>query len=248
MSKLPYLQDKHLERMVLDNKPSETSDIFIYLLNPFNAAIEAVEAARKSGATIAPGDIAVDTLDEMLPVNRIMNFHKDLLRALLGSGFNQANPVTRFEIAVSRIKYLIWKIPQTVLMDTYRKTEFFLRAEERLSAMECLMKKIGAADESTWTREELAELLRKIMADPEFTAICIEGDEKRTVYRLLRWALVALEQGMPLADTMEILGKEETLRRLKAAHVHLQEMGGLKGYSMPLKYQVKVKIPMTKIW
>jgi glutamyl-tRNA synthetase len=224
MPKLPHLQDKHLERLVREKKPTETSHYNSHFLDPFKTAIEKVELARKTGDVTAPGDIHVASLGEKLSAVRILEapFHNDLLRALLGAKFPMDDPASRFGVAVSSIKYHIWAIPETMLGTSLHEVQL----DPALSsvglvglphAIAGIIEVLRRTEyESAWTREVLEKVLRELTSKSIVGSTTSIGEPK-SVYKILRWALVASEQGLPLAATMDILGREETLRRLDAA-------------------------------
>ncbi len=216
MPKLPHLQDKHLERLVREKKPTETSHYNSHFLDPFKTAIEKVELARKTGDVTAPGDIHVASLGEKLSAVRILeaSFHNDLLRALLGVKFPMDDPASRFGAAVSNIKYHIWAIPETVLETSLQEAQLDPALSSVIAGIIEVLRRTEY--ESAWTREVLEKVLRELTSKSIVGSTTSIGEPK-SVYKILRWALVASEQGLPLAATMDILGREETLRRFDAA-------------------------------
>lgn len=236
MPKLAHLQQKHLERF-RDKTPAEAPHYNSHVLDPFKTAIEKVEMARISGEVTAAGDIHVASLGEKLPAVRILEepFHNDLLRVMLGTKFPMADPASRFGAAVASIKYHIWAIPDSVLRTSFQEARLdpalsSVQSNSLSRAMAYIVKKISANDEGAWTRAGLEEQLRHIMSESVVSSICGETgiSQQKFVYRMLRWALVASEQGLPVAYTMEILGREETLRRLNAACHVVQDSGSQK--------------------
>ena len=216
MPKLPHLQDKHLERLVRGKEPTETSHYNSHFLDPFKTAIEKVELARKTGKATAPGAIHVASLGEKLSDVRILEapFHNDLLRALLGAKFPMDDPASRFGVAVSNIKYHIWAIPETVLGTSLQEAQLDPALSSVIAGIIEVLRRTEY--ESAWTREVLEKVLRELTSKSIVGSTTSIGEPK-SVYKILRWALVASEQGLPLAATMDILGREETLRRLDAA-------------------------------
>ncbi|KAL1838039.1 hypothetical protein VTJ49DRAFT_3112 [Mycothermus thermophilus] len=105
-------------------------------------------------------------------------------------------------------------------------------------ALAMLRTKLEGVDEAGWEGAALKEVLEKVAAEEEYMALFglgsksepAESEEDKHkgkgsnpqafnqhVWVPLRWALVASEKGLPIANTMEVLGREETLRRLRVA-------------------------------
>lgn len=78
-----------------------------------------------------------------------------------------------------------------------------------------------------------------------------QGAQKRELYTYLRWALTGGDSGGGIPNTMEVLGREETLRRFKEAKEatdHLREDGGSQGKRRFRGEQGKGGQPDSKEW
>ncbi|KAL2271517.1 hypothetical protein VTJ83DRAFT_888 [Remersonia thermophila] len=117
---------------------------------------------------------------------------------------------------------------------TQKQRQQLARPVARALAM--LRARAEELDEARWEGAALKEVLEKAAADDEYLALFgleaepAESEEGKSkakrstpqalnqhVWVPLRWALVASEKGLPIANTMEVLGREESLRRLKVA-------------------------------
>jgi glutamyl-tRNA synthetase len=230
MQKLPFLQDKHLERLV--DKEIKTVREALQLerdfLSPLKAAIDRVQQGKDAGKVLLPGKIGAAEIGARLPAARILDeerFHGHLGRLVLGTKLQlQEHPADRFVNALWKLRYYIWEVPEGVLEMAVRDGELEPvvpadRAEKLAAAVAILADKFAAVDEAGWDHDGLASVMKDAMADQRYWA-CFETTNAQTnLYTPLRWALLGLEKGLPVSTTMEILGREETLRRLRVARI-----------------------------
>ncbi|KAL2134038.1 hypothetical protein VTI74DRAFT_1149 [Chaetomium olivicolor] len=134
------------------------------------------------------------------------------------------DPIARIRQTVARVKHYIWEIPEGVIELSLREgqlePEFSVRRRGRLrAALAYLIDKISAVQEHDWTRAELDVVMQAAMHEDVYREMTEDlGIKKhRAVFKPLRWALLVGEKGLPMAHTMEILGREETLKRLETA-------------------------------
>ncbi|GAB1320370.1 Glutamate--tRNA ligase mitochondrial [Madurella fahalii] len=222
MAKLPHLQDQHLKRLWQNPTPTNTALFESHVLKPFRAAIREVDSARASGAETAPGDIPVASLGKPLPTAQILEerFRSDLGDGLLSAKGSSLmpDPTARFSAAVSHLRHFIWEIPRGALkaslLEIQPDTLTLRDKPAQLSdVMSHFVEQFSAVAEGSWTRDTLHRLLRDM-----------EKQGPQGMYTLLRRALLAAGHGMPIARAMEILGREETLRRLEAARLAAEEI------------------------
>ena len=224
MQKLSYLQNQHLERLIDEKKPGHEAFIEANVIEPIKAFAEEVETARKVGA-IMPGGIPEKYLGEPLPAIQIFKerFYPGVVRTILGVKMDVEDPHQRFRFCVSKLKYYIWELPRRILKATFEEAQRFSEASQPDEALAALREKISAVSEEDWTHEKLEKLLRATITEGEISGIAV-NDKQKATYKLLRWALVASEQGLPIAWTMEILGRDLTLQRLDAARSVAEEL------------------------
>lgn len=225
MQKLPFLQGKHLQQL-LDNKdktPAQEHLLKSSFLDPIQAAIQTVQQAKSNGVPVAPGDVMTDSIGDLLPAANILSherFRDDLARLALGAKMPLDKPADRFAASMPKLRYYVWRVPQGVLETALREGKLGPAfAPARLSAaVAYLVEKFEAVDESGWNRVALERAMREVMEEREYGALLGSEDAQQDgVYKPLRWALLAQEKGLPISNTMEILGREETLRRLGVA-------------------------------
>ncbi|KAK3302280.1 glutamyl-tRNA synthetase-like protein [Chaetomium strumarium] len=232
-SKIPFLQGKHVERLVREGEDQTSAGPLIKacIVDPIKAQIDAVEKAKDEGLTMAPGGIETAYIGRQLPTIHLLEerFHKDLVDTL---GFLAPGPETpkeRIERSVSKLRYFFWEIPERVLEIILREkgpVEPVIPRNEPGKvgeALACMTEKIRAVDESDWNRDVLGKLLSEMTQgdkkewERRFGRADEALDVRSLVYKTIRWALQGMQKGPPIPPIMEILGREETLRRLEAA-------------------------------
>jgi glutamyl-tRNA synthetase len=230
-SKLPFLQGKHVERLV---PQGEVQTIKSCIVDPIKSQIEAVQKAKDDGFTFAPGDIETASIGRQLPIIHFLDeerFHKDLVETL---GFLMPGPETpreRIERCVAKLRYFFWEIPERMLDLTLREKgpvePIILRSEPGKvgEAVAYMTEKIRAVEENDWNRDVLGKLLQDMIQgdkkewERRFGRPEVTLDVRSLVYKTFRWALQGMHKGPPIPPIMEILGREETLWRLDAARL-----------------------------
>jgi glutamyl-tRNA synthetase len=81
-------------------------------------------------------------------------------------------------------------------------------------------------DEADWNREGIEDAMQAIVADEEFCDCFPTDDARGHMYATLRWALLGGDKGLPMWTTIEILGRDETLRRLEVARLAAESAAG----------------------
>lgn len=239
MAKLPHLQNQHLKRLWQDPTPANAALFESHVLEPLKKAVQEVESARNSNnaeaeteATAAGGLIRLADLGEPLPAARIL---EERFRADLGESFLNAegsdllpDPTARFSAAVSHLRHYIWGIPRHVLkaslLELWPDAPTLRGEPVRLGdVMAYLACELGSVEESSWTRGALGPRLREME----------ERGRVQFMYVFLRRTLLAAAHGMPVARTMEVLGRDETLRRLEAARLVAEEIDAARDGEVP---------------
>ncbi|KAK4241879.1 mitochondrial putative glutamate--tRNA ligase [Achaetomium macrosporum] len=234
-SKLAYFQARHVERLAeAEDRTVAAPLIKTYIVDPIKSQIEAVQKAKNKGRAMAPYGLKTVNLGRKLPTLGLLDerFHKDLIEALRFFTPGSELPKERLEESMVRLRYFFWEIPEGVLDYTLRKgpAEPFIPVNEPGKVGEALAyvtEKICAVHESDWNRHVLGRLVQLIQSqnrewwDQRFSRPdkrLDDTDDIRTLlYKTIRWALQAMERGPPVPRIMEILGREQTLRRLEVA-------------------------------
>lgn len=86
-------------------------------------------------------------------------------------------------------------------------------------------------------------VLPAIEADAPVAAITSDKVFKKELYHYLRWALSASAPGPGIPETMAILGRDETLRRVQDAKALTQSFGPSDGRRIP-----KGTLPEDQSW
>lgn len=130
-------------------------------------------------------------------------------------------PTSTLESFVGDNKYLFWTVPQKVLEERLNDTDIENLALESKTATAgdsiTFLETAFRNSPGPWTAENLNPLLKKAAAAITF----VDKTSGRAVetggYSFLRWVLLGRDKGPGLGDVMELLGKEETIRRLQLA-------------------------------
>jgi hypothetical protein len=172
-----------------------------------------------------PGDIKLPELGDRIPHPAILedgNNHPDLAKVVLSAQLSMSRPADRFAAAMWKLRHYIWDVPQGVLelslINRLLAPEAYAGTAGQLSAaLAHLAAKFETVEEVQWTSERVEQAMKEIMADKTYWAFFETKNAQGNVYKPLRWALLAGERGLPIATTMGILGREETLKRLGVA-------------------------------
>ncbi len=222
--KLPFLQDKHLERLAQKPGPGDVSILERELITPLKTAVQAVEDARAAGTVLAPANIPTADLGNRLTRLRIFEpyFRSDLARVVVGVELPLEAPADRFPAAVQKLRYFLWEVPEHMLRQTLQARALAPvappeRAAQLGQAVAYLGRKLAAVKKDDWVDGALKRTIGLAWIDEEYCGLFSTPKSVVNVYKPLRWALLAMDGGMDLSQTMVILGREETLRRLDLA-------------------------------
>ncbi|KAK3900879.1 glutamyl-tRNA synthetase [Staphylotrichum tortipilum] len=220
LSKLPFLQDKHLDELL--TTPSSPL-IHSHLLTPLRTALATFSSAQ---LPLPPKDRLIGPSPPASPLLTDPSYLPLVRRLLLSAKLDTSDPARRFADAVPALMYFFWPVPEAVLEGQLRGGQLAPvapaeRAMHLASAVEVLRSRLAALDgETAWTVAGLQRVIEEVRGDREYREVMGVGegeDGLKQVYLPLRWALFAMNQGSPMAVAMEVLGKEETLRRLGVA-------------------------------
>ncbi len=222
--KLPFLQDKHLERLAQSPDPSDSLILDRELITPLKTAIQAVEDARAADGNLAPQGILPADLGNRIINPRILEapFRSDLARVMVGVELPPEAPADRFPAAVQKLRFFLWEVPEHVLRQTLQNRALAPvappeRAAQLAQAAAYLEQKLAAVEEDAWDDAVLKRTIGEAWVDEEYCVLFSTPKSVVNVYKPLRWAMLGMDGGMDLSRTMVILGREETLRRLDLA-------------------------------
>ncbi|KAH6849867.1 glutamyl-tRNA synthetase-like protein [Chaetomium sp. MPI-CAGE-AT-0009] len=230
LQKLPFLQDKHLTRIFnkdTGRTPAEQHTLEREFLQPLQAAIEQVQQAKDEGLPLAPGGLSTSGLGSRVATPLILReerYRGDLARLALENKLPLESPAERFSAAVGKLRYYIWDVPADVLEQAVRGGALdpvvpAQRAGKLSHAIGFMAEKFRAVGEVGWNREGIEGAMNEIMADSVYQAFFEAETPQANLYTPLRWALLEGGKGLPMWTTIEILGRNETLRRLKVAEL-----------------------------
>jgi glutamyl-tRNA synthetase len=253
LEKLPYLQEKHIERLANteEKSPEEERLLQRHLLQPMRAAIDNIHKAKTEGLLFAPGNYFTGDLGDRLPVLNVLEerYQPYLARTLRGTMRPIEKPASRFAHTVWKLRYLIWQVPEKLLEISLQEGRLFPivpadRAAQLAQAMAYLIEKFRAVDEASWSFDSVKQALGEVLADKEYSKLFeTENPETKNlqlnVWKPLRWALLGMDKGPTITDTMAILGRHETLRRLELGKEAAEKVASR--ITPPLESELAVK-------
>ncbi|KAK4146146.1 putative mitochondrial glutamyl-tRNA synthetase [Dichotomopilus funicola] len=231
LSKLPFLQDKHLHLLTTKRPLYGVDKAVIHndILSPIKDIISTLDKAKTAAKKAADSttDTSIPDLGNLIKNPRFLEkaYLHNLGRFLTSIKLDLTNPAARFPPLVRKARYLFWDVPSTTLEQLLRNDALApgiplsdIQALPR--ALAILNDKIEAVNPLQWSELNLAELLKGLKTDERYLrcfAAAGEDNRKSLNYLPLRWALSGMEKGLPVSLTMEILGRKETLKRVKLA-------------------------------
>lgn len=217
--KLPHLQDKHFQRVAESHDPADLALVESHFLEPLERAIRDVETLKAKAAAAHPSDLGSRLPDAPILQER---FRSVLTSIVLGARLPLAAPADRFAHAVWRLRYYLWEVPPHLLQQQLRTGALEpvapRDAAARLAdAVVFLRRKFAGVAEQEWNHVVIDQAMREVIQDEGYAAYLGGDNAQLRVYKPLRWAMLALDKGLGLSQALEILGKEECLRRLDVA-------------------------------
>ncbi|KAK4167605.1 putative mitochondrial glutamyl-tRNA synthetase [Cladorrhinum sp. PSN259] len=228
LAKLSFLQKEHLKRLTseLESNPPRLEYLKETLLTPFlNKLREAASSTSELGSLF--GDPISD-----LAVLEKTAYLAEIFRVIIKA--NEEGPDVpereKFNIAFHALKYIFYSIPDTVLREQMKQNMQFKSVtllDEPSSlpeAMGYLVEELDKVDSASWNKDVISKLLTErkavigfIKADDEFDTV------QKNTWKFCRWAMLAGGEGFSVPLSMEVLGKEETLKRLLVAKAVAEE-------------------------
>ncbi|KAK4661555.1 Glutamate--tRNA ligase mitochondrial [Podospora pseudopauciseta] len=253
LSKLSFLQTQHLKLLpqTLPSNPSLLADLQTRHITPFMDFLSSVESLRsRSPSPEFPSSLGLHLLGDRIPNPRIFSapYVADLVQIILKSQAHLAksttNPPTtpegnlvpcehnhpRTPPAFFPLRYLYWTLSPSALRSSLETSCIDISTVTVNSqpcslsqAVDWLIGELKGIPEEEWTKEYISLFLAQ-----RKEAIGFKEGEKvtRNTWKICRWAVLAGEEGLTVPLSMEVLGKEETVRRLEAAGEVAREGGG----------------------
>ena len=248
--KLPYLHEKHFEHLIRQEPPN-WPHLQSYLIMPIAKMIMEVQDACAG----TPQGALEETTVHNIPISSLASLAPQIQGSAASAqdyilhALRTAKSVKPdLELFVSQNRYAFWTIPNSVLSQNFDETPSLQHAKldgEKASPSVVMrfiveqLSDIGSSEgedgspaenkteEEEWTAEKIkpvvdATVKAVSVSDPE-TGEPIKGAGG---YKFLRWALLAGDHGPGLVSVMELLGREETMKRLVTAYkVALEKEG-----------------------
>lgn len=230
-----FIQKSHMRRLVQSLDP----DSFLHLFLPgLEAGIKRFEEERVGHAADEGVSSRIgDKMGPLVPLARPgedgnMTEARNYIKKVIGL---DAKSYRKPDTYLERNMYLLWQVPDSLYLKSLREEMdglcgFFYREAQKNGDGE------GQPDDVPQQLSELVTRLRGILlgiSDAEWSRNHIDeqvtpfvnsvfSKPKTSPYQnwgfhLLRWVLAGLQPGPALFPTIEILGKEETMRRVEQA-------------------------------
>lgn len=216
MDKLPHFQKQHTRRLLAEDPPNIPL-LTEHLVVPARTIIENTESTRLETDSAANSDLGA--LGALVPSmdSALGNPEDYILKALKIS----RSPASDLEDVVRDNRYLFWTVPRQVLENRSNAAQMENLALEKSPATAAAC--IGFLETEfknrpgPWMAENLNAILKKISASITFQDTTSGRSVGSGGYNFLRWALCGRDNGPALGDVMDLLGREETMRRLELA-------------------------------
>ncbi|KAK0736896.1 hypothetical protein B0T21DRAFT_309439 [Apiosordaria backusii] len=241
LSKLSFLQTQHLKLLpqTLPTNPSLAADLKSRHIDPFMDFLSSVESLRsRSPSPEIPESLGLHLLGDRIPNPRIFSapYVADLVQIILKSNpqppKTTTTPTNSDEIVPSGqqlstptafypLRYLHWTLSSFALRASLIKSNIDVQsitlhgeACSFIDAINYLVSELSTLPEEDWTKENISSFLAE-----RKEAIGYKEGEKhvKNTWKVCRWAVLAGEEGLTVPLSMEVLGKEEAIRRLEQA-------------------------------
>lgn len=212
-------------------------DSFLHLFLPgLEACMKRFEDGRDGHATKNDADLLVgNKIGPLVPLARPgedgdMSDRREYIKRVLAFDLKAyTNPETYLE----RNMYILWQVPESVYVSSLQEemdslSGLFYRSippggEGQPEDTPCQLSELVAKlrdlilniNDAVWSKshidEQINPFIKSVFSDSKTSSYQNWG------YHLLRWVLAGLQPGPSVSPTMEILGKEETMRRFQQA-------------------------------
>ena len=219
MDKLPYFQRQHTQRLLTEDPPNLPL-LTAHFVEPIVEVIRSIESARQdSNQNATPDAVNITVLGDLIPpMDLETGLAKDYILGMLRAS-RQPNSTLRQYVLDN--KYLFWMVPSHVLEQRLNKSDIEnLAIDSQPASLEEVMAFLESEFDhhsGLWSPDALHVLLKNVAGRVSFVNKVSGRQVKTGGYNFLRWAFLARENGPGMGDVMCLLGKEETIRRIKLA-------------------------------
>ncbi|TPX09454.1 uncharacterized protein E0L32_009342 [Thyridium curvatum] len=229
MEKLAFFQKKHCQ-LLLQDSTRNTKVINDFMVAPLAKRIREVQKSQQEPDSTASAQCLGAMLADLVPslgsplaqMTGSESEVEDYVFRLIKSSRGYAMDVDE---TIASNRYLLWRIPTETLQTTYKTMmgptkSIALESQETAPAqlVDHFIRRFDKIDGQSWDTVELQRAVddtvkgKKIVFEVEGTDGGVDGG-----WKFLRWALLASDPGPQMVPLLELLGKQETMRRLKAA-------------------------------
>lgn len=229
MEKLAFFQKKHCQ-LLLQDSTRNTKAINDFMVAPLTKRIREVQKLQQEPDSTASAQSLGAMLADLIPslgsplaqMSGSESEVEDYVFRLIKSSRGYAMDVDE---TIASNRYLLWRIPTEVLQTTYKTMmdptkSVVLESQETAPAqlVDHFIRRFDKIDGQSWDAVELQRAVddtvkgKNIVFEVEGTDGGVDGG-----WKFLRWALLASDPGPQMVPLLELLGKQETMRRLKAA-------------------------------
>jgi len=215
VGKLGFFRKKHFRRMLLESPPNA---VFLdeCLIRPVLERVRDVEARKGMTVGAHAADAFLASIDSLTPPMW------DLESGPARNHIHEATKISR-DVAytpdeiVGAIRYLLWRPSQAQLRKTLVAASGLAATATvggnpatPLDVVALFVETLGQLSDDEWNRPRL---------DPAITAAAqaVQSQRQGIGHRLLRCALLGSESGPQIVPLLQLLGRQETMVRLKAA-------------------------------
>ncbi|KAK4224769.1 putative mitochondrial glutamyl-tRNA synthetase [Podospora fimiseda] len=218
LSKLSFLQKEHLKRLSsqLESNPTRLLQLKESLLVPFLTKLNEIAPTSKLlGDPIPNPEILSNT-------NYLSEIFKTIIKA------NEQGPEVsdqeKFDSTFHALKYLFYSIPDSVLKEEllsnmqFKSVTLLDEPSTLTDAMQYLVQEIENIPSENWNKDAISRVLTERKSAIGFVKADDEsGTVTKNTWKFCRWVMLAGEEGFSIPSSMEVLGREETMKRLMAA-------------------------------
>ncbi|KAK0673799.1 putative mitochondrial glutamyl-tRNA synthetase, partial [Cercophora samala] len=232
LSKLSFLQTQHLKSLpqTLPSNPSLLADLQTRHITPLMDFLSSVDSLRsRSPSPEIPSSLGLHLLGDRIPNPRMFSapYVADLVQIILNSSSEETIPSSGQQLSTPTafypLRYLYWTLSPSALrsslITSHINTSTITLNNSPCSlsdAIDWLVDELEGIPEEDWTKEHISLFLAHRKEAIGFQ----EGESDRptkNTWKICRWAILAGEEGLTVPLCIEVLGKEETVRRLEAA-------------------------------
>lgn len=204
----------------LESNPTRTDEFRTTLVEPFLQRLK--QTASSS-----------DQLGDPIPNLRVleMPYVLEVFQVLLRSKEHpDLSEPDQFLTAFHPLKYLFYSIPDHMLRSAIgqmgvQSVRLFDKLAALVMVMEWLATELDQISERDWNTDTIGAFLKANREAISYsTDLEPDSHYSKNTWKFCRWAVLGGQDGFAVALAMDVLGKEQTLKRLNAAKVVAQQL------------------------